>query len=219
MAYGFQVEVWGDYALFTRPETKVERVSYDVITPSAARGLIESIYWKPAVRLHIDRIHVINPIRFTNIRRNEVDSKILASDALSALNGSKKPIYINRATAIQQRAATVLEKVRYVIDAHFTLTERAGPSDTEEKHYAIFMRRLKSGQCFHQPCFGCREFTAHFKLFEGEVPPYTGEDGTRDLGLMLYDMDFTNPRDIQPTFFRARLVNGALDLRDCEVIR
>lgn len=219
MAYGFQVEVWGEYALFTRPETKVERVSYDVITPSAARGLIEAVYWKPAIRIHIDRIHILSPITFTNIRRNEVDAKILPSEMVSVMNGAQKPVYLNRAAAIQQRAAMVLKDVRYVIDAHFTLTGNAGPEDTEEKHYAIMMRRLRNGQCFHQPSFGCREFPARFRLYEENSPPPALSELSRDLGLMLHDMDFSNPRDIQPTFFRARIENGIMDVSNCEVIR
>lgn len=219
MGYGFRVEVWGDYALFTRPETKVERVSYDVITPSAARGLIEAIYWKPAIRIHIDRVHVLKPIRFTNVRRNEVSEKLLASSALSALNGSAKPLYLNRAEAIQQRAAMVLQDVHYVIDAHFTMTDRAGPEDTPEKHYAIMLRRLQKGQCYHQPCFGAREFPARFRLFEGDAPAYEEPDMTRDLGLMLYDMDFSDVQNIQPMFFRAKVENAVMQVADCEVFR
>lgn len=219
MGYGFQVEVWGDYALFTRPETKVERISYDVITPSAARGLVEAVYWKPAIRYHIDRIHVLNPVRFVNIRRNEVSSKVLRTLALDALNGSNKPLYINRAKDIVQRAAMVLRDVHYVIDAHFTMTDKAGPEDTPEKHYAILSRRLRNGQCFHQPCFGTREFPAHFRLFEGNEMPFFGTPLTSELGLMLYDMDFSNPRDIRPTFFRAKVENGVMAVGDCEVFR
>lgn len=219
MGYGFKAEVWGDYALFTRPETKVERVSYDVMTPSAARGILEAIYWKPAIRYYIDRIHVLNPIGFTNVRRNEVSVKGLASDALSAINGGTKPLYINRAEAIQQRAAMVLRDVRYVIDAHFRMTDRAGTEDTEEKHYAIMSRRLREGQCFHQPCFGAREFPAAFCPYAGEWAGTDDPDRTRDLGLMLYDMDYTNPRDIQPMFFRACLDRGVMQVADCEVLR
>ena len=218
MGYGVRVEVWGEYALFTRPETKVERVSYDVITPSAARGLLEALYWKPAISYQIDRIHVLNPIRFTNIRRNEMSAKGSADEALSALRGSDKPLYIDRSAVIQQRAAMVLRDVRYVIEAHFNLTERAGPEDTQEKHYAILMRRLRMGQTYHQPYLGCREFPAHFRLYEGVPDSRTEPEMTRDLGLMLYDMDHGNPEDIRPTFFRARLENGAMTVGDCEVM-
>lgn len=123
MGYGIRVEVWGPYALFSRPEMKAERVSYDVITPSAARGLIEAVYWKPAIRWKIDRIQVCNPIRFTNIRRNEVASKISASSVRSAINNGDMP-YLNTSAEIQQRASMVLYDVRYVIDAHFELTDK-----------------------------------------------------------------------------------------------
>lgn len=221
MSYGFRVEVWGEYALFTRPETKVERVSYDVMTPSAARGLLEAIYWKPAIRIHIDKIHVLNPVRFSNIRRNEVSEKLSPTKALAAMNGSDKPLYINRASAevIVQRASMVLQDVRYVIEAHFTLTDRAG-EETEEKHYAIMSRRLRNGQCFHQPCFGTREFPAHFRLMEeGEAICYGEAPLTCDLGLMLYDMDFSNPQNITPMFFRAKVERGVMQVQDCEVFR
>ncbi|HML46089.1 MAG TPA: type I-C CRISPR-associated protein Cas5c [Clostridia bacterium] len=218
MGYGIRVEVWGEFALFTRPETKVERVSYDVMTPSAARGILEAIYWKPALLYKIDRIYVLSPIRFTNIRRNELSAKGSADEALSALKGSGKPLYIDRAAAIQQRAATVLRDVRYVIEAHFELTGRAGDGDTEEKHYAILMRRLKMGQTFHQPYLGCREFPARFRPYEGVPEPRTEPEMTRDLGLMLYDMDHGNPEDIRPSFFRARLEGGAMTVADCEVM-
>ena len=217
MGYGIKLEVWGEYALFTRPEMKTERVSYDVLTPSAARGIIEAIYWKPAIRWVIDRIHVLNPIQFTNIRRNEVSSKISSRNVLAAINGSKpiEPIYTSR--DIQQRASLVLKDVRYIIEAHFELTDKAGEDDTEEKHYNIVLRRMRAGQCFHQPCFGCREFPAYFQLIEGELPENHCKE-TKDLGYMLWDMDFTNPDDIRPMFFRAKMNDGVIDLKDCGVV-
>ncbi len=218
MGYGIKVEVRGDYALFTRPEMKVERVSYDVITPSAARGLIEAIYFKPAIRWIIDRIYVCNPIKFTNIRRNEVSSKIPISSVRAAIIGNSeiKPIYTTM--DIQQRASLVLKDVWYVIEAHFELTDKAGETDTEEKHYNIVLRRLRKGQCYHQPYLGCREFPARFRLVEeGEVIKTCGE--TRDLGYMLYDMDYSDPEDIKPMFFRALMKDGVIDLRNCEVVR
>ncbi len=218
MGYGIKVEVWGDYALFTRAEIKVERVSYDMITPSAARGIIESIYWHPGMKWVIDKIHVCNPIEFTNIRRNEVKSKVLASNVKAAMNGTGQITPIYTSTDIQQRASMILKDVRYVIEAHFELTDNVGERDTVEKHYNIILRRLQKGQCFHQPCFGCREFPANFKLFEGdEVEKEVYEN--RDLGFMLFDMDFSNQRDIRPMFFRAVLKDGVLDLTDCEVVR
>lgn len=218
MGYGISVETWGNYALFSRPELKVERMSYDVITPSAARGLIEAVYFKPAIKWIIDRIVVCNPITFTNIRRNEVKSKVSANNARAAMNGTAtlRPIYTTE--DIQQRASTVLRDVRYIIEAHFELTDRAGAEDTPEKHYNIALRRLRNGQFFHQPCFGCREFPANFSLFEGDAEKECLQEN-RDLGLMLYDLDYTNPRDIRPMFFHAVMKNGAIDLRDCEVVR
>lgn len=218
MGFGIKVEVWGDYALFTRPEMKTERVTYDVITPSAARGLIEAIYWKPAIRWVIDRIHVLKPVRFANVRRNEVSSKLSASNAKSAMMGTAEVKPLVTAEVIQQRASLLLKDVRYVIEAHFELTDKAGEDDTAEKHYNIALRRLREGQFFHHPCFGCREFPASFRLIEGEVP--RGErPGDRDLGYMLFDMDFSNPRDIRPVFFRAALKDGIIDLKDCGVVQ
>lgn len=216
LGFGIKIEVWGEYALFTRPEMKTERVSYDVITPSAARGLIEAIYWKPAIRWVIDRIHVLNPIRFTNMRRNEVSSKLSSSNAYAAMTGTAAVKPICTAVDIQQRASLLLKDVRYVIEAHFELTNKAGDGDTAEKHYNVALRRMRTGQFYHQPCFGCREFPANFRLVEEDVPQ--GErPKDKDLGHMLWDMDFSNPRDIRPVFFRAEMKDGVIDLRDCEV--
>ena len=219
MGYGFKVEISGDYALFTRSEFKVERVSYDIITPSAARGILEAIYWKPAIKYIIDKIHVYNEPMFTNIRRNEVSVKLLASDAKQLMKGNPNAKgYINTKEVIQQRASMVLKDVRYVIEAHFELTEKAGNEDTEEKHYNIALRRLRNGQFFHAPCMGCREFPAKFQIIEGDVPK-SDLVGERDLGFMLYDMDFSDMRNIQPTFFRAKMVDGIVDLRNISIVR
>lgn len=217
MSQGIQVEVWGDYALFTRPELKVERVSYDVMTPSAARGLIEAIYWHPGLRWHIDRIRVMNPIAFTNIRRNEVKDKILASNVRAAMTGGDKPLALYTKESIQQRASMVLTNVRYVIDAHFTITDKAAPTDNEGKFIDIARRRLARGQCYHQPCFGCREFPAHFRPWPGGPVPTIPD--SRPLGLMLYDMDYADPRNIQPMFFMAELKDGVLEVAGKEVLR
>ena len=219
MGYGFKVEISGDYALFTRPEFKVERCSYDIITPSAARGILESVYWKPAIRYIIDRIHVYNEPKFTNIRRNEVSAKILGSDARKLMNGNTNVKgYINTKEVIQQRASMVLKDVRYVIEAHFELTDKAGSDDTEEKHYNVALRRLRKGQFFHAPCMGCREFPAKFQIIEGEIPK-SDLFGERDLGFMLYDMDFSDMENIQPMFFRAKMVDGIVDLRNISIVR
>ncbi len=213
MGYGIIIRVQGRYALFTRPEMKVERVSYDVITPSAARGIIEAIYWKPAIRWVIDKIHVLREIRFTNIRRNEVSEKASADNALQVMKGAQKPLYIDVTEKRQQRAAMVLKDVDYVIEAHFFLIYKAGPDDTQEKHYNIVLRRLRNGQYFHAPCLGTREFPARVTLIEDrrDIPtsPLTGK---RDLGWMLYDLDFANPRDIQPMFYHAIMEDGVINV-------
>lgn len=208
MSYGIKLRVWGDYACFTRPEMKVERVSYDVITPSAARGIIEAIHWKPAIRWTIDRIHVLNPIRFENIRKNEVGAKISARNAKSAMvAGDLAGLHLLVEENRQQRATLALRKVDYVIEAHFDLTERAG-DDTPAKHYDIFRRRAEKGQCFHRPALGLREFVADFEWCD-EVPK-SALTGNRDLGWMLYDIDFANGNT--PQFFRATMQDGVIDV-------
>ena len=218
MGYGITVRVRGEYALFTRPEMKVERVSYDVITPSAARGIIEAVYWKPAIRWVIDKIHVLNEIEFTNIRRNEVSEKVSDSEARRRMNGSLEPFYLAATDARQQRAALVLKNVDYVIEAHFDLTEKAGTEDTVEKHYNIVLRRLRKGQHFSAPCLGTREFGAKVELIEDGVIPKSPL-GDRDLGWMLYDLDFSDAQDIQPQFFKADMRAGVIDLTQVEVRR
>jgi CRISPR-associated protein Cas5d len=150
---------------------KVERVSYDVMTPSAARGILEAIHWKPAIRWTVDRIHVLKPIRFQSFRRNEVGAKASERNAASAMRagttaGLGMVVEDNR----QQRATTLLVDVGYVIEAHFDLTGRAQPDDTEAKHLAMFNRRAQSGQCFHRPCFGTREFAADFRGLDPAEP-------------------------------------------------
>lgn len=209
-----QVEVWGDYACFTRPEMKTERVSYDVMTPSAARGLLESIYWHPGLRWVIECIHVCSPIRFTNIRRNEVKDVISARAVKSVMEKGKgiDELYLATTESIQQRAAMVLKDVHYVIDAHFDMTDQAAPGDNPGKFQDIIKRRLERGQCYSMPYFGTREFAAHFARCT-ELPPCPEELlGERDLGWMLWDMDYTDPQDIKPKFFRAKLVDGAMDV-------
>lgn len=223
-----RLEVWGDYAMFTRPEMKVERVSYDVMTPSAARGLVEAVYWHPGLKWTIDRIHVCAPIRFTNLRRNEVKAVIpkiaksekAAQSMLEHGDARLKPLYIV-GDIRQQRAALLLRDVRYVIEAHFDLTAQAAPGDNPGKFQDIVKRRIKKGQFYHQPCFGCREFPAQFKWCEA-LPPCPEElEGERDLGWMLYDMDYTDPEDIRPLFFRAVLRDGVLNvpIRDSGEVR
>jgi CRISPR-associated protein Cas5d len=217
MFMSVRVEVWGDYACFTRPEMKVERVSYDIMTPSAARGLLEAIYWHPGLRWHIDRIYVLNPIQFTNIRRNEVKSKISARNVGNVMNGGNTPLYIRTSDDIQQRAALILENVRYVIEAHFEITDKAAESDNEGKFCDIMKRRLEQGRCYHQPCFGCREFPANFRAWEGGEIATAYPNIEKDLGFMLFDMNYSDLENITPKFFRATLRQGVLDLRNCEV--
>lgn len=212
---GIRLHVWGERACFTRPELKVERMSYDVPTPSAARGILEAIHWKPAIRWHIDRMHVLKPIRFQPFRRNEVGVKASAALAARAMKaGTTDGLGIAVDENRQQRATMLLTDVAYVIEAHFTMTPRAGAEDTPAKHISMFNRRAAAGQCFHRPCLGTREFPAEFALLpagadlpESKLP---ADQCHRDLGLMLYDIDFTD--GAASRFFRARLRDGVLDV-------
>lgn len=214
MGYGVSLLIWGDRACFTRPEMKVERVSYDVITPSAARGILDAIHWKPAIRWNIDRIHVLKPIRFESIRRNEVGRKLSSASVTKAMKaGSTAGLASYVDEDRQQRAATVLRHVAYVIEAHFDLTPKAGPDDSVGKHLDIFNRRARKGQCFQMPCMGVREFPASFRLLEdGEAPPPPDESlrEPRDLGWMLHDIDFE--QGMAPRFFRAQMTGGVIDV-------
>lgn len=216
MAYGIKLHIWGDYACFTRPEMKVERVSYDVITPSAARGILEAIHWKPAIRWAVDRIHVLKPIRFESIRRNELGNcKISASKVSGAMKrNTTQDLYflIDDGDNRQQRATTLLRDVGYVIEAHFELTDKAGADDSVGKHLDIFNRRARKGQYFQQPCLGNREFPAYFTLIESDDPfPVSALAGeSKDLGWMLHDIDFAN--HATPHFFRAIMNNGIIDV-------
>lgn len=221
MGYGIRILAKGPRACFTRPEMKSERVSYDCITPSAARGLIESIYWKPAIRWYIDRIAVLNEVRFDTIRRNELGGKLSYSNAKSAIKSGKE-LYIYAAEDRQQRATMYLKDVAYAIDAHFELTEKAEEGETAEKHYNIALRRLRKGQCYNQPYFGCRELAAEVDLIEGDAllpSSYYAGTGERDLGFMLYDLDFDH--DFEPMFFRAIMEDGVIDVAKAreEVVR
>ena len=209
MAYGVRLIVSGDFACFTRPEMKVERVSYDVMTPSSARGILEAIHWKPAISWIIEKIGVLKPIRFQSIRRNEVAHKApvgLVRKAMKA--GSLDGLGLIVEDERQQRAATVLVDVAYLIAAHFELTAKASPDDNEGKHLDIFNRRARKGQCFHQPCLGAREFPAQFSLLEAAAPEPIAIAETRDLGFMLYDIDHTGDRS--SSFFRARMEDGVV---------
>ncbi len=206
MDYGVKLRVWGDYACFTRPEMKVERVSYDVMTPSAARGILEAIYWKPQIRWRVDRIHVFKPIRFMSLRRNEVGSKCPLGNARSAMRAGRGRLGLFVEENRQQRAATILCDVDYLVEAHFDLL---GGTDPAAKHREMFQRRAGKGQCFHRPYLGCRECDANFAWFEGD-PPASEIEGERDLGYMLHDIDFEN--DMAPHFFRAVMRDGVIDV-------
>ena len=213
MNYGVRLLIWGDRACFTRPEMKAERVSYDVITPSAARGILEAIHWKPAIRWVIDNIQVLKPIRFESIRRNELGSKLAANSITKGIRekstaGIAKYIEDDR----QQRATTLLRDVAYIITAHFELTDQAGADDNAGKHLDIFNRRAKRGQFFHMPCMGNREFPAYFELVENgqELESAPELKGEKDLGWMLHDIDFANGNT--PLFYRAIMRDGLIEV-------
>ncbi len=221
------LEISGDYALFSRPEMKVERVSYDIITPSAARGILEAIYWKPQIRWIIDQITVINPISFTNIRRNEISKKATKPKAALVKEGGTDQLGIYVDQNRQQRASLLLKDVRYIIHAylhiHDTRVERGGPemptNQAAGKHLEMFKRRARKGQAFHQPCLGCREFPARFTLHESEedLPqPVESLSGVKDLGFMLHDIEFDQNQKTKevksttPHFFRASMNDGVI---------
>ena len=217
MSFGIRLHVSGARACFTRPELKVERVSYDVMTPSAARGILEAIHWKPAIRWVVDRILVLRPIRFQTLRRNEVGAKAKTPSRMQMAEGRLDGLGLRAEHDRQQRAAMILTDVAYVIEAHFTMTAKAGAEDNEGKHLDIFNRRAARGQCFHQPCLGMREFPAAFELIPpgaaapgpAERSPDLGFGAPRDLGLMLWDIDHQRGGSM---FFRARLEEGAMDV-------
>ena len=232
MGYGFKIMIEGDYALFTRPEMKVERVSYDVPTVSAMEGLIKSVYWKPAFRIVIDRLIVFNPIRFINIRRNEVKSKIPLSSVRAQMQGStdKSPV-LYTSEERSQRASQILRDVKYGVEFHFELTGiRSDHEDeSEEKHYNIMLRRLKKGQYFRQPCLGCREFAVRkLELVEkfdySQIAPEL--KGDIDLGFMLYGMrfedggkpvngDWEHPQfsdRADALYYRPHMIDGVIDV-------
>ncbi|NLH15118.1 MAG: type I-C CRISPR-associated protein Cas5 [Phycisphaerae bacterium] len=211
MAYGVKLRVWGEYACFTRPEMKVERVSYDVMTPSAARAILEAIYWKPSIRWIVDRIHVLMPIRFMNIRRNEVASKIPLGNITAAMKNPKSPLVLFVEDDRQQRAAMILRDVCYGIESHFEYTGK-GNDTNDGKHLDMFNRRAREGQCFTQPYLGCREFSAAFELVEDF--PASPLKGTQDLGWMLHDIDFAH--DMEARFFRAEMIDGVIAVPEFE---
>ncbi|MGH9350881.1 MAG: type I-C CRISPR-associated protein Cas5c [Terriglobia bacterium] len=202
-----RLRAWGSLACFTRPELKVERVSYPVMTPSAARGLLEAVLWKPAIVWCVERIHVLKEIKFTDFRRNEVTSKAFAPAAATIKHGGPVPAYFadeDRA----QRSTVALSGVDYIVEAHFAMTDKAGADDNMNKFVEMFNRRVEKGQHFHQPYFGCREFVAHVVTADGAPPPI---GDSRDLGLMLWDIRFSKSGN-EPVFFAARLTEGTLEV-------
>lgn len=212
---GFCLEVSGDFACFTRPEMKVERVSYDVITPSAARAIFEAILWKPAIEWHIHKIEVLKPIRWINVRRNEVGAVLPVGNIKKAMNGGDMPaLYVDEGKNRQQRAGLFLRDVGYRIHAGFSLTDKAGEYDNSGKFAEMFKRRAKKGQCFNQPYLGCREFSCDFRLIENlEIEPRALPEN-RTLGWMLYDLDYRAQGDPKPLFFNAVMENGVVKVPD-----
>lgn len=201
----FRLKVWGRNACFTRPEMKVERVSYDVMTPSAARGVLEAILWKPAIQWKITQIDVLNPIKWESVRRNEVGA---------VMSPRTNGIFIEDQR--QQRAGLLLRDVAYTVHAYFEMTEKAGAEDSVVKFQEMFLRRSERGQCFHRPYLGCREFAGEFEVFTNGKPLPEPIPVSQDLGWMLYDMDY---RDKEPIarFFRASLNNGRMMIDEKEV--
>ena len=218
MAYGVRLHVWGERACFTRPEMKVERVSYDVMTPSAARGILEAVHWKPAIAFVVDRIHVLKPIRFQSFRRNEVGAKISSTTAERAMRaGSTAGLGLCSGRQSPATCRDPAGRCRLYHRSAFRADSARRLRRHPGKHISMFNRRAASGQCFHRPCLGTREFPADFTLIaegaplpECELPP---DQRDRDLGWMLHDIDFAN--DNTSRFFRARLVDGVLDLQRC----
>ena len=204
------IEVRGELACFTRPEMKVERVSYDVMTPSAARAIFDAILWKPAIRWQVERIDVLRPIAWMSVRRNEVGAKASVDSVRAAMRRGTGDLGLYVEDERQQRASLLLRDVAYRIWARPVLTPRAGPADNLAKFEEMFRRRASRGQCVNQPYLGCREFACAFELVDG--PRTDAIEETRDLGVMLYDLDFTDASRPAPTFFRARLDHGSLEV-------
>ena len=212
----FRLQVRGENACFTRPEMKVERVSYDVMTPSAARGILDAILWKPAISWRILQIDVLNPIKWESVRRNEVGAVISARNVTTAMTQGTGTLGLYIEKERQQRAGLFLRDVAYLIHAEFEMTDQAGEEDTVTKFEQMFIRRASNGQCFQRPYFGCREFPVDFEFIQREAGPISAIAETRDLGWMLYDLDYSG-REPMPQFFHARMENGCIDLRNVEV--
>lgn len=217
MTFGFKVRIRAPMALFSRPELKVERYSYDVPTPSALRGAIESIYWHPGITYIIDEIKVLNPIKRISIRRNELKSKIAARTILKVRKDPNKKLFIDRREDNTQRNSSVLTDVDYLVTFHFVVNENA--DITEAKAAAILGRRLDKGECFKQPYLGCREFAAQIERFDGDLPSYYANDEQIDLGIMLYDLDYSDLAEPQAIFYRPIMQKGVITVKKDEVYR
>ncbi|AMN45529.1 CRISPR-associated protein [Steroidobacter denitrificans] len=214
MTKTYCLELSGPYACFTRPEMKVERVSYDVITPSAARACFEAILWKPAIRWHVRKIEVLKPIRWINLRRNEVASVVSTHNVETAMKAGKGDLRIYIEDDRQQRAGLFLRDVTYRVHADLEFLRERDPSANAVKYQEMFERRVGKGQCVNQPYLGCREFAAAFRPVDALESEPVAISETRDLGFMLHDLDFSNPSDPQPRFFRARLEDGVVAVPD-----
>lgn len=233
MSYGFKIMVEGDYACFTRPEFKVERVSYDVPTPGALEGMLKSVYWKPAIRYVIDRIVIFNPIKFANVRRNEVKSKVLQGSIKAQMDGRDSDPCIYTSEDRSQRASMILKDVKYGVEFHFELTglKNDREDDAENKHYNIIKRRLEKGQCFRTPCLGCSEFPVKRMELVDEfdtnlISPGILNMGDADLGFMTYKVAFLDqgiPKNknwdapvfsdrAETVYYRPHMVNGVIDV-------
>lgn len=210
MLKNYCLELTGDFACFTRPEMKVERVSYDVITPSAARACFEAILWKPAIRWHVRKIEVLKAIRWINLRRNEVASIVSTRNVETAMKNGTGLIALNIEDERQQRAGLFLRDVAYRVYADMEFLPERDVGANANKYYEIFERRANRGQCVNQPYLGCREFSAQFRPVTELVAEPKPIDDTRDLGFMLHDLDFSRIDDPAPRFFRAQLEHGAI---------
>lgn len=205
-----RIETWGPFACFTRPDLKVERVSYDMMTPSAARNLLQSIYWHPGMRYEITAIELLSPVKRMQLMRNELKSKMGSSKVISgAVKG--KDLYINTQDDIMQRSSVILKDVHYCIHAKIHMTKKASPTDSIKKFVDILTRRARNGQFYLPAYLGCKEFPAFFRLVENNEPvPRLHRD--MDLGLMLYDMDYSNPENMRPSFFMAHIEDGIMNV-------
>ena len=210
------LEVRGDFACFTRPEMKVERVSYDVITASAASAVFEAILWKPAIRWRVRRIEVLKPIRWINLRRNEVASVVSTRNVETAMRTGTGDLGLYIEDDRQQRGGLFLRDVAYRLHAELALQADAPPGETLTKYRAMFERRAAKGQCVNQPYLGCREFAANFRLVTDPIAEPAPIAETRDLGFMLHDLDFANPANPVPRFFRAQMTDGVVTVPDFE---